>query len=655
MRTSLVLRYGVALSSISLGVVLTYSLDPLYNRAVFLLLLPIIIFATWYGGAGPGIAALVTGTIGTCYLILLPAQGLGIPDRQDVLRLLFFIATSAVVIYLTQSRRHLFNQLLKNRGVLQTEVQDRQEAAKAAEESEARYRTLFEKNPLATCVVDTATLTYLAVNEAAILHYGYSKEEFVSMRLTDIHMEEDVPLLLQRLQDGVSLAPGKQGIWRHRKKDGTLIHAELTSDAMVFRGQPARLLVYDDVSDRVKAEHLMQTINQRLEQQVRRRTTTLEEKQQQLRSLATQLGRAEHHERKRLATALHDNLAQLLVLSKMKVERMQRNMAPEQSWNTMMDVKQLLDEAVNYTRTLTANLRPPLFGDGDDLYAALKWVADKMTHHGMAVQLLNYDDPQPLSEDVLIVTYQSVQELLWNVLKHSGTQQASVFVEKVGTHTEVTIVDHGKGFDTTAPLSTSREGGGFGLLNVKERLLSVGGALTLTSMPHHGTRAVIRIPLKGQDEQTVVTSLPDGTAESPRASEEPPVQPRGAERLVRIVLVDDHQTMRQGLRSLLEQHDDLLVVAEAPDGPTALQVLTEIDFDVVVMDVNLPGMTGVEATWQMKRVSPRIVVIGLSAHHTDTMADSMREAGAAAYLSKGGSIDELVRTIRGSKQLLSGR
>jgi PAS domain S-box-containing protein len=647
----MVLRYGVALLAITLGVVLTYVLDPLHSRVAFLLLLPIIIFATWYGGAGPGIAALVAATGGTCYLIVSPAQEVFVAGRQDVLRLVFFIATSAFVIYITQSRRQLINELLENRSALEAEMQERQQAAKTAEESEARYRTLFEKNPLATCVVDTATLTYLAVNEAAILHYGYSEEEFLSMWLTDIGPEEDIPLLLQRLQDGASAVPGKQGTWRQRKKDGTLIYVEVTSDAMVFKGRPARLLVFDDVSDRVKADHLMQRINERLEEQVRKRTTTLMEKQQQLRSLASQLSRAEHRERKRLATALHDNLAQLLVLSKLKLERMQ-SMAPEKSWNTMMDVKQLLDEAVNYTRTLTVNLRPPLLADGDDLQAALKWVADKMTHHGMAIHLRNYDEPQPLSEDVLIVTYQSVQELLWNVIKHSGTTEAFVSIQRVGTQAEVTIEDHGAGFDTAAPSSSSGDGGGFGLLNVKERLLSIGGELTLTAMPHHGTRAVIRIPLNGTEPPA--TSLPGVDAGSERASEGPPVQRRDALRFVRILLVDDHQTMREGLRSLLEEHDDLLVAGEAADGRTALQLLTEIDIDVVVMDVNLPGLDGVEVTRQIKRLSPGIVVIGLSIHDAAAMADSMRGAGASAYLSKGVSLDSLVTMIRENKPLLSG-
>jgi len=96
------------------------------------------------------------------------------------------------------------------------------------------------------------------------------------------------------------------------------------------------------------------------------------------------------------------------------------------------------------------------------------------------------------------------------------------------------------------------------------------------------------------------------------------------------------------------------VAGEAADGQTALQLVTEIDVDVVVMDVNLPGMNGIEATRQMRRVSPRIIIIGLSTHDTATMAETMREAGAVAYLSKGGSVDSLLMTIRQSKQRLWG-
>src|ERR1700693_4065419 len=84
-------------------------------------------------------------------------------------------------------------------------------------ESEERYRTLFEQNPLPMWVYDLGTLSFLAVNEAAIRHYGYSREEFMAMRLTDIRPAEDVPALFQDL---ATTSPGGNEVHvrRHRKK-----------------------------------------------------------------------------------------------------------------------------------------------------------------------------------------------------------------------------------------------------------------------------------------------------------------------------------------------------------------------------------------------------------------------------------------------------
>jgi len=115
------------------------------------------------------------------------------------------------------------------------------------------------------------------------------------------------------------------------------------------------------------------------------------------------------------------------------------------------------------------------------------------------------------------------------------------------------------------------------------------------------------------------------------------------------VLVDDHQIIREGLRTAIEEHEDLVVVGEAADGKTAVSLVRQMAPDVVLMDVNLPVMSGVEATRAIKREWPATCVIGISIHNNDQTAKAMREAGASAYLSKGVAVDTLCAAIRTSR------
>jgi PAS domain S-box-containing protein len=123
----------------------------------------------------------------------------------------------------------------------------------ALRKSEAQYRLLFESNPQAMWVFDLATLRFLAVNNAAIRHYGYSRTEFLEMGIKDIRPPEDVQLLETYLTPetpGVDHA----GEWRHRKKDGSIINVEVTSSRLTFGGRAAEFVLVQDVTERKKAE-----------------------------------------------------------------------------------------------------------------------------------------------------------------------------------------------------------------------------------------------------------------------------------------------------------------------------------------------------------------------------------------------------------------
>ena len=142
------------------------------------------------------------------------------------------------------------------------DITDRRRAEQALRESEERYRLLFENNPQPMWVFDNETLAFLAVNEAACQHYGYTRKEFLAMTIRDIRLAEEVPALLQSLASQ-SDEFHKAGVWRHRKKDGAGIAVEIASHPLLFTGRPAQLVLATDVTERMRAEEALRQSEQK--------------------------------------------------------------------------------------------------------------------------------------------------------------------------------------------------------------------------------------------------------------------------------------------------------------------------------------------------------------------------------------------------------
>jgi len=125
-----------------------------------------------------------------------------------------------------------------------------------------QYRLLFAHNPHPMWAIDVETLRFLAANQAAIDHYGYTEDEFLAMTIRDIRPAEDLPLLAERVK-GLAAAGKRTGLWRHRTKDGAIIDVEVSSDAVIFDGRPARLILAHDVTARLAAERQLRESEER--------------------------------------------------------------------------------------------------------------------------------------------------------------------------------------------------------------------------------------------------------------------------------------------------------------------------------------------------------------------------------------------------------
>lgn len=232
-------------------------------------------------------------------------------------------------------------------------------------------------------------------------------------------------------------------------------------------------------------------------------------------------------------------------------------------------------------------------------------------------------DGVALPEDYAVLVFQSVRELLFNVLKHAGTDAATVeaFVSDQ-CHLHICVVDSGIGFDAKTLGSTTAKG--YGLFSIQERIEGLGGTFTVRSSPGSGTHIELSVPIPDMVE------VSDAAAEAQSTSDAAP----GSPRLCRMMIVDDHVLIRQEIASLLTSMENVTVIGEACDGCEAVELARTLRPELILMDINLPGIDGIEATRQILDHSPEIKIIGITINTDAAVHAGMIAAGAMASLNK---------------------
>lgn len=334
------------------------------------------------------------------------------------------------------------------------------------------------------------------------------------------------------------------------------------------------------------------------------------------RLLSSRLVSAQEDERSRIAAFLHDSVGGQLVLLQKNTEQLQSNLAlSETTLQLLTNNLNLLQQAHQQVRNLATDLDSKVLTDLG-LAPALRQYTERLcSSTGLPIQLHVTGHVRRIAAEIERVAFRSAQEALANALRHAQATEISAQLHMGGRILRLTVQDNGRGFDAAA----ASPGTELGLPQIRRQVEALRGEFLLETTRGSGTLLAIEIP--------VFT----GRLDHARAG---------------VLIVDDHELLRQGLRQMISETDDLVCVGEAANAADALRQFELTRPQVVVMDVNLPGGNGIEATRQIVQRFPESRVIIYTYHADEIYLEQAMQAGAKGYLLKSDHSRLLLTALR---------
>ena len=490
--------------------------------------------------------------------------------------------------------------------------------------SEERYRLLFDANPLPMWVYDADSLRFLAVNEAAVRHYGYTRAEFLSMAITDIRPREDVDTLLSDLQQQGGPGSRTPGTWRHRKKDGTLIDAEITAGRVIFEGRPAALVLAQDVTERLQLE-------ERLAQA---------EKMEAIGRLA--------------GGVAHDFNNLLTVISGYAEILLGRPGMPGRE--QLAEIAHAAEQAAGLTRSLLAFSRRqvlhPRVLDLNDIVAGMEPMVQRIIGDDVSVGvrlapgLAAVEADQAQLERVILNLAANARD----AMPHGGRltiETANVELDDgyvtgrgegtAGPNVLLAVSDSGIGMSEDVqrhlfePFFTTKPPGagtGLGLSTVFGVVKQSGGSIYVYSEEGRGTTIKVYLPAAAPDR------VEDAEAAGDLAAE------RGSET---IMVVEDDESVRDLVRLMLESKGyNVLAAAGAAE---AERICTD-GVDLLLTDVVMPDVNGPVLAERLSATSPSMRILFMSGYSDVAVYRHGEISPDASFIEKPFTDRTLARKVR---------
>jgi PAS domain S-box-containing protein len=502
-------------------------------------------------------------------------------------------------------------------------LKERQHMIEVVKESEERYRQLFKTNPIPILVYDLQTLTFLAVNNAAVSRYGYSHDEFLSMTISDLYTMEDIPRLLRILS---KLDEGEQqtGVWPHRLKNGSLIEVEITSHRIMFGGKRAHFVLANDITERKKAEENLL-------------------RAQKLESLSILAGGLAH-DFNNLLTAVLGNISLAKLDTRPDDITYERLAAAEKATSRaqkltqqlltfsqggaplkkILSVRRVIEESVDFAISGSKSRCEieipdslwPIEADEGQLWQVI---------HNLIV---NADEAMPDGGTISI----SAENL---TLAEKGIPLAL----PAGDYIVLAVSDTGPGipadnfqkiFDPY--FTTKRNRSGLGLATSYSVIGRHGGRITVESALGSGSTFHLYLP-----------ACKDAACMK-QAEETPAVRGSG-----RVLIMDDEEMIRDVAGKILSRIG--YEVESARDGAEAIELYEKAEkkgrpFDAVIMDLTIPGgMGGKETIRKLLAIDPGVKAIVSSGYSSDPIMAEFKSYGFSGVVAKPYTIKTLTEAV----------
>jgi len=484
--------------------------------------------------------------------------------------------------------------------------------------AEHPYRLLVETiEEGAATLSDDGTILYS--NKSFAAFFGVPLEKFIGAPLQSFLSGNDAEFL-KTLIIGAKLA-STRGEIRLNRKNGKPRTIRLTLSPNRELGLEAICAVATELTEIVDANQALRV------------TET------SLRQLSARLLQLQDEERRRIARDLHDITGQKIAVLSMSLDRLARltEQRKPEAKDSIKESRDIVSQIGEEIRTLSYILHPPLL-DECGLASAVHWYAEGFQKRSSIKLEVEVDADLPrLPADAETTLFRVVQESLTNVHRYSGSSSAKIRISKASGEVLLEVIDYGHGIksgtargklDGPAPL-------GVGIPGMRERLHQLGGDLSV-DFGTSGTRVMATLPIRKSaesesDESESSLSLTIRSAEDARR---------------RILIADDHELMRRGLRGLLESHDEWAVCGEAVEGNEAVRKSTELRPDLVIMDVNLPGLSGIEAAQQIRLEREAAKILFFTVHDSDEIIREIIGVGALGYVAKSRASQDLIEAVR---------
>ncbi len=515
-----------------------------------------------------------------------------------------------------------------------TDISGRKQAEDALRHSEAKYRELFAAVSDAILVFDAETLQFIDMNESALRHYGYTREEFLNLKATDVTADPEISG--KSIEEAIAKQQVKVSLRYHRKKDGTVFPVEISAVRFLLRERTLLCGVVRDITERKRAEEEKQKLEAELNQA------------RKMEAIGLLAGGIAHDFNNMLAAIM--GFTELSLFKLPEDNPVRRNL--EQVLTAASRASEVVKQILTFTRQGVLERKPVRIAP--IVLEALKLLRSSLPS---TIEIRQEVAIMP-GEDVVLADPGQIHQVLMNLGTNAGhamrtkggtlTVKLSVITDasqlsvhpdlKPGAHVCITVSDTGHGMDSAVlerifdPYFTTKgpgEGTGLGLSVVQGIVKSNNGAITVRSEPGHGTAFFVFLP--GLEE---VDTLDVKALEAPRTGSE------------RILLVDDEEALADLGKEILETLG--YQVTAKTSSLEALEIFrAQPDaFDLVITDMTMPSLTGRELAEKIIAIRYDMPII-LSTGFSDLVNEKQaKEAGIREFVMKPYEIRTLAGAIR---------